>query len=61
MDKNYIIEFKQVGALIKVSAIDPATITEISIVLPAGKNLSRDDMKKLAVKRLEFVLKKKAT
>jgi hypothetical protein len=56
---NYIIEFQQFGKLIKISAFDPLTLTEISIVVPAGKNLSQNDMKKLAVKRLEYVLSKK--
>jgi hypothetical protein len=59
MTANYIIEFKQIGKLIKVSAIDPATLTEISIAVPAGKNISQQEMGKLAVKRLEFVLRKK--
>lgn len=57
---NYIIEFRQVGNVIKVSAVDPATLTEVSIVVPAGKGLSKNDMSKLVIKRLEFVLKKKA-
>lgn len=59
MAENYIIEFKQIGNLIKVSAVDPATLTEISIALPAGKNLSQNDMSKLAIKRLQYVLEKK--
>lgn len=59
MSGNYIIEFQQIGKLIKVSAVDTATLTEVSIVVPAGKNISQNDMKKLAVKRLEYVLKKK--
>jgi len=59
MTAGYIIEFRQVGSLIKVSAVDPATLKEISIVLPAGKNISRDDMCKMAVRRLEYVIKKK--
>lgn len=60
MQNNYLIEFRQVGNVIKVSAIDPVTTTEASIVVPAGKGLSRKDMSQLAIKRLEFVLKKKA-
>ncbi len=59
MNKGYIIEFRQVGNVIKVSAMDPATLTEVSIPVPAGRNLSRNDMSRLAVKRLEFVLNKK--
>ena len=59
MNGNYIIEFNQVGKFIKVCAIDQKTLTEVSIVVPAGKGLSKNDMTKLAVKRLEYVLNKK--
>ncbi len=55
---NYIIEFLQVGKLIKVSAFDQETLREASIVVPAGKGLTKQDMTKLAVKRLESVLRK---
>lgn len=56
--QNYIVEFRQYGNLIKVSAMDPASLTEISLSFPAGKNLSQQQMAQLAIKRLEFVLKK---
>ena len=56
---NYIIEFRQYGNLIKVSAADPASLKEVSMVFPAGKNLSKNDMSKMVVKKLEFVLNKK--
>jgi len=59
MNGNYIVEFVQLGKYIKVCAIDPATLTEVSIGVPAGKGLSRNDMTKLVIKRLEFVLNKK--
>ena len=55
---GYIIEFRQVGRFIKVSAADPVSLQETFIVVPAGKGISRSDMTKLAVKRLENILKK---
>ncbi len=57
-ETNYIIEFKKIGNLMKVSAIDPVTLKEISLSLPADKNLTKNDMAKMAVQRLEYVLAK---
>lgn len=53
-----LFEFKKNGNVVKVSAIEPETKTEISVVVPAG--LSVDEMKLQAAKRLNYVLRKKA-
>ena len=53
---NVIIEFRQVGAYVKVSAIDPATYTEVSIVGDPAR--SEDALKRAAVRRLEYVLER---
>ena len=53
---NVIIEFHQVGAYVKVSAIDPATYTEVSIV--GDPTRSEDALKRAAVRRLEYVLER---
>lgn len=55
--QNYIIEFIQLGGSVKVSAMDPTTLTEVSIVGDA--RTSRDSLSKLAVQKLEYVLAKK--
>ena len=55
--REVIIEFFPVGALVKVSAMDTQSLTEISIQGPA--NASRDTLERNALKRLEYVLKKK--
>ncbi len=56
--KEVIIEFHCVGAYVKVSAIDPDSLTEVSIVgdPQAGEAM----LKRLAVQRLEYVLARKA-
>ncbi len=56
--KEVIIEFHRVGAYVKVSAIDPDSLTEVSIVgdPQAGEAM----LKRLAVQRLEYVLARKA-
>ena len=56
-NREIIIEFFPVGTFVKVTAMDVKTLTEISIQGPATapENL----LKRNALKRLEFVLKKK--
>ena len=55
--REVIIEFYPVGAYVKVSAMDTQSLTEISIQGPA--NASEETLKRNALKRLEYVLKKK--
>lgn len=55
--RHIIFELYPVGNLVKVSAMDTKTLTEISIQGPA--NTSEEILKKNAAKRLEYVLRKK--
>lgn len=55
--REVIFEFYPVGAYVRVAAIDAASLTEISIQGPA--NAPQDMLKRNALKRLEFVMKKK--
>ena len=57
VEKGYLIEFHQIGNAIKVSAIDPKTLTEVSIV--GSPNMSEMALKSAAVRKLEYVLNKK--
>ena len=54
---NYIIEFMQIGTSIKVTAVDPRTMTEATIV--GGTQYSREFLTRQAVKKLEYLLTKK--
>ena len=56
-NREVIIEFIPVGSLVKVSAMDTQTLTEVSIQGPA--NTPENILKRNALKRLEYVLKKK--
>ncbi len=56
-NREIIIEFYPVGNLVKVSAMDAISLTEISIQGPA--NAGEETLKRNALKRLEYVLKKK--
>ncbi|MCB9983162.1 MAG: hypothetical protein H6861_05765 [Rhodospirillales bacterium] len=55
--REVILEFFPVGAFVKVSAMDVASLTEISIQGPLSA--PEETLKRNALKRLEYVLKKK--
>ncbi len=51
-----LFEYVRQGAYVKVSAVEPETKTEVSVVVPAG--LSERQMQLQALKKLQYVLKK---
>lgn len=55
---GYLVEFHRVGAYVKVSAIDPDTNTEVSMV--GDPRASEADLTRLAIRKLEMVLAKKS-
>lgn len=58
-DDGVIFEFISVGAYVKVSAIDPATGIEASIVgNPASGEAA---LRRTALRKLQFVLEKRRT
>ena len=56
-NREIIIEFFPVGQIVKVSAMDAQSLTEISIQGPA--NAGEKTLQANALKRLEYVLRKK--
>ena len=52
-----IFEFYQVGTSVKVTAVDPASYTEVSMV--GSPQVSEHELMRLARRKLEFVLAKK--
>lgn len=48
-----IVEFCRIGRAVKVSAVDPVSHLEVSIVAPAG--LSEREMAEAAVRKLRYV------
>ena len=56
-NREVILEFFPVGQFMKVSAMDTKTLIEVSIQGPASTPEST--LKRNALKRLEYVLKKK--
>lgn len=53
---SYLVEFIQIGSSVKVSAIDPVSGREVSIVGPASA--SRDQLSRTAVNKLKYILAK---
>jgi phage head maturation protease len=58
-DQGYIIEFHRVGNAVKVTAMDPATLTEVSIV--GAPNAGDTQLTRLVVRKLEYMLAKRGT
>lgn len=56
-NREVIIEFFPIGQIVKVSAMDVASLTEISIQGP--QSAGEETLKRNALKRLDYVLKKK--
>ena len=55
-NREVILEFHQVGAYVKVSAVDPVTLTEVSIVgNPAAGEAA---LRRAAIRKLEYVLQR---
>ncbi len=53
-----LFEFVRHGSSVKVTAIEPETRIEASVVVPAG--LTQEQMKIQALSRLNYVLRKRA-
>jgi len=56
-NREILIEMTPVGQIVRVTAMDTKSLTEVIISCPA--TTPKQIMEKNAVKRLEFVLKKK--
>ncbi|MBX3454001.1 hypothetical protein [Ferrovibrio sp.] len=57
-DLQAIIEFRRVGSVLKVIAVDPATGIEVSMV--GDPRYSQQELGRLAARKLRYVLDKKA-
>lgn len=55
--REIIFQYYQVGNYVRVTAMDVQTLTEVTITCPRG--LREDVMQTNAMRRLEYVLKKK--
>jgi Domain of unknown function (DUF6898) len=56
-EDGYLIEYIPRGRYIKVSAIDPHTGTEVSIV--GDKKASQKELNRIVLQKLDYVLKQR--
>ncbi len=56
-DAEVLLEFHQVGNSVKVTAVDPETLVEVSIVGPTGVGEAR--LARTAIDKLNYVLAKR--
>jgi len=54
--EGYIVEYITLGGSMKVSACDPITLTEASIIAPPGS--SQREAAELAIRKLHYMLEK---
>lgn len=56
--REVIFEFMQVGNSVKVTAMDPATLVEVSIVGPP--TATETQLRATALRKLQYVLKRRS-
>lgn len=56
-EEGVLLEFQRIGAVVKVSAIDPVTNTEVVVQGPASA--SQEHLSRTAIAKLRYVLSKK--
>ena len=57
-DREVILEFHVVGNAVKVTAIDPETLVEVSIMGP--RSAGEEALKRAALRKLDYMLAKRA-
>ncbi|NQU70237.1 MAG: hypothetical protein HQ514_06785 [Rhodospirillales bacterium] len=55
--REVLIEFHQIGNSVKVTAVDAATLVEVSIV--GAVNAGQELLKRMAVRKLDYVIEKR--
>ncbi|MFN4282639.1 MAG: DUF6898 family protein [Alphaproteobacteria bacterium] len=56
--REALVEFHRLGRQVKVSALDPVSLTEVSIIAPAG--LGERQMTDNVLRKLDYVLSRAA-
>ena len=56
-NEGYIVEFVSIGRSIKITAIDPVTLREASVI--GAQGVPRKQLAELAIRKLNYVLNKR--
>ena len=54
VEREVILEFQRIGNSVKVTAVDPETLVEVSIV--GAASAGQEALRRAAVRKLEYVL-----
>ena len=57
-ETEVLLEFQRLGNSVKVTAMDPETMVEVSIVGP--RSATEEQLTRTAIRKLEYVLNKQA-
>ncbi len=57
--KEVLLEFQRIGNAVKVVAVDPESLVEVTIMGPPGAG--EEALTRIAVRKLEYVLNKRKT
>ena len=57
-DREIILEFQTIGRIVKVTAIDPDTLVEVSIQGPV--TATEAELRRIAIAKLDYVLSRRA-
>jgi len=55
--REILLELQRIGNAVKVTAVDPETLVEVSIIGPPGAG--EEALKRAAISKLEYVLAKR--
>jgi hypothetical protein len=55
-ERQVILEYQQIGNAVRVAAVDPVTLTEVSIVGSASAGI--EALNRTAIQKLKYVLEK---
>ena len=56
--REVLLEFRRIGNYVKATAMDPETMTEVSVVGPA--NGAQEMLRRTALAKLDYMLKRNA-
>ena len=56
--REIFVEFRRIGNCVKATAMDPETLTEVSVVGPATG--AKEMLRRTVLAKLEYMLKRKA-
>ena len=57
--REVLLEFRRVGNAVKATALDPETLTEVSVVGPAAGG--QEMLRRTVLAKLEYVLRRNAS